>query len=220
MYAIQTCDAFRNRISLCSKSKVQGGFSNRYFISRAPSRAPSYQHEFENRSKHYISCSKKFFALLIEVLVPILLPIGSFTFVIFLTIGSYGCSVNQARNNHEFMLGDVTIGVFDSKTSNDQIGPKISMLSGEFIRQFKLPQDQQNFYCYTSQPMKLNFQPDVINSNETSLEDPQNIFAILSMLKDIEMSLFEEYLNCIGNAFQVSQDRINQGSKVNYYQIA
>ena len=138
--------------------------------------------------------------------------------MIFLTIGSYGCSVNQARNNHEFMLGDVTIGVFDSKVNNGQIGPKISMLSGEFIRQFKLPQDQQNFYCYTSQPMQLNFQPDVINSNETSLEDPQNIFEILSMLKEIKLSLFEEYLNCIGNAFQVSQDRINQGFGVNYLQ--
>ena len=133
-----------------------------------------------------------------------------------MTIGSYGCSVNQARNNQEFMLGDVTIGVFDSKINNGQIGPKISMLSGEFIRQFKLPQDQQNFYCYTSQPMQLNFQPAVNNSNKTLLEDPQNIFEILSMLKEIKVSLFEEYLNCIGNAFQVSQDRINQGSSINY----
>ena len=107
------------------------------------------------------------------------------------------------------MLGDVTIGVFDSKINNGQIGPKISMLSGEFIRQFKLPQDQQNFYCYTSQPMQLNFQPAVNNSNKTLLEDPQNIFEILSMLKEIKVSLFEEYLNCIGNAFQVSQVRIS-----------
>ena len=146
---------------------------------------------------------------MIEVLVPILLPIGSFTFVIFLTIGSYGCSENQARNNQEFMLGDVTIGVFDSKIQDGKIGPKISMLSGEFIRQFKLPQDQQNFYCYTSKPMTLKFQPSDIDSNETLRDDPQNIFEILSMLKETELSLFEEYLNCIGNAFQVSQDRIS-----------
>ena len=64
--------------------------------------------------------------------------------------------------------------------------------------------------------MQLNFQPAVINSNETLPEDPQNIFEILSMLKEIKLSLFEEYLNCIGNAFQVSQDRINQGSSINY----
>ena len=146
---------------------------------------------------------------MIEVLVPILLPIGSFTFVIFLTIGSYGCSENQARNNHEFMLGGVTIGVFDSKIQDGKIGPKISLLSGEFIRQFKLPQDQQDFYCYTSKPMTLKFQPSDIDSNETLRDDPQNIFEILSMLKETELSLFEEYLNCIGNAFQVSQDSIS-----------
>ena len=166
--------------------------------------------QFEHLSKQYISRARQFLALMVEVMVPILLPIGSFTFVIFLRIGSYGCSVNQARNNHEFMLGDMTVGVFDPKPQNGHIGPKISMLSGIFIRQFKLPADQQEFYCHTSKPTTINFQPATINSNSTLLEDPRNIFEILSILEETEMSLFDEYLNCIGNAFQVSQDRINQ----------
>ena len=103
------------------------------------------------------------------------------------------------------MLGDSSIGVFDSKIYDYEtygIGPKISLLSGEFIRQFKLPPGEQKFYCYTSK--EINTQAI---SNQTIYDDPQNIFELLSMLKEIEMSLFDEYLNCIGNAFQVSQDR-------------
>ena len=102
------------------------------------------------------------------------------------------------------MLGDSSIGVFDSKTADGQIGSKISILSGEFIRQFKLPLDQQKFYCYTSKPISSQ-----AISNQTINDDPQNIFELLSMLKEIKMSLFDEYLNCIGNAFQVSQDRVD-----------
>ena len=112
-------------------------------------------------------------------------------------------SVEQGKHNQKFMLGDSSIGVFDSKTDDGHIGSKISILSGEFIRQFKLPLDQQKFYCYTSKPISSQ-----AISNQTINEDPQNIFELLSMLKGIEMSLFDEYLNCIGNAFQVSQDRV------------
>ena len=111
--------------------------------------------------------------------------------------------MEQGKHNQKFMLGDSSIGVFDSKTADGQIGPKISILSGEFIRQFKLPLDQQKFYCYTSKPISSQ-----AISNQTINDDPQNIFELLSMLKEIKMSLFDEYLNCIGNAFQVSQDRV------------
>ena len=115
--------------------------------------------------------------------------------------------MQQGKDNQKFMLGDSSIGVFDSKTYDYEmerygIGPKISLLSGEFIRQFKLPPGEQKFYCYTSK--EINTQAI---SNRTIYDDPQNIFELLSMLKEIEMSLFDEYLNCIGNAFQVSQDR-------------
>ena len=112
--------------------------------------------------------------------------------------------MEQGKHNQKFMLGDSSIGVFDSKTADGQIGPKISVLSGEFIRQFKLPLDQQKFYCYTSKPISCQ-----AISNQTIYDDPQNIFELLSMLKEIKMSLFDEYLNCIGNAFQVSQDRVD-----------
>ena len=90
------------------------------------------------------------------------------------------------------MLGDSSIGVFDSKTYDAEtygIGPKISLLSGEFIRQFKLPPGEQKFYCYTSK--EINTQAI---SNRTIYDDPQNIFELLSMLKEIELSLFDEYL--------------------------
>ena len=82
------------------------------------------------------------------------------------------------------------------------IGPKISLLSGEFIRQFKLSPSEQKFYCYTSK--EINTQAIY---NQTIYDDPQNIFELLSMLEEIELNLFDEYLNCIGNAFQVSQGR-------------
>ena len=44
------------------------------------------------QSKPSLTSPTYYLALLTEVLVPILLPFGSFTFAIFLTIGSYGCS--------------------------------------------------------------------------------------------------------------------------------
>ena len=75
------------------------------------------------------------------------------------------------------------------------------MLSGDFIRQFKLSPHQQKFYCYTSSSNQSIY-------NVANHSSPENIFEILSMLKEIELSLFEEYLNCIGNAFAVSQDRL------------
>ena len=109
--------------------------------------------------------------------------------------------VSQGSNNHKFLLDGTAIGVFDSKMSDGRIGPKISMLSGDFIRQFKLPPHQQKFYCYTSSSNQSIYD----EANYTSL---QNIFEILSTLKEIELSLFEEYLNCIGNAFAVTQGRV------------
>ena len=142
--------------------------------------------------------------MIIEVLVPILLPIGSFTFVMFLTIGSFGCSVRDENSNENFLIGDKAFGLFDSKTVDDQIGVKISILSGEFSRQFRLPSDQQTYNCYTSTTLESVLR----NSTGTDDRKLENIFEILLFLQDADKSLFEEYLNCIGHAFQVSQDRI------------
>lgn len=139
-----------------------------------------------------------------EVLVPILLPIGSFTFVMFLTIGSFGCSVRDENSNENFLIGDKAFGLFDSKTVDGQIGSKISILSGEFSRQFRLPSEQQTYYCYTSTSLVSVLR----NSTETDGQNLQNIFEILTFLQQANGDLFEEYLNCIGHAFQVSQDRI------------
>lgn len=167
-----------------------------------------FQTEFlipENSSrKCHVSTIKYYFSLIIEVLVPILLPIGSFTFVMFLTIGSFGCSVRDENSNENFLIGDKAFGLFDSKTVDDQIGSKISILSGEFSRQFRLPGDQQTYYCYTSSPLKSVLQ----NFTRTDHQNHENIFEILLFLQVVDESLFEEYLNCIGHAFQVSQDRI------------
>ena len=138
------------------------------------------------------------------MLVPILLPIGSFTFVMFLTIGSFGCSIRDENSNENFLIGDKAFGLFDSKTVDDQIGSKISILSGEFSRQFRLPSEQQTYYCYTSTSLASVLR----NSTETDGQNLQNIFEILIFLQQADGDLFEEYLNCIGHAFQVSQDRI------------
>ena len=138
------------------------------------------------------------------MLVPILLPIGSFTFVMFLTIGSFGCSIRDENSNENFLIGDKAFGLFDSKTVDDQIGSKISILSGEFSRQFRLPSEQQTYYCYTSTSLASVLR----NSTETDGQNLQNIFEILIFLQQADRNLFEEYLNCIGHAFQVSQDRI------------
>ena len=167
-----------------------------------------FQTEFlipENSSrKCHVSTIKYYFSLIIEVLVPILLPIGSFTFVMFLTIGSFGCSARDENSNENFLIGDKAFGLFDSKTVDGQIGSKISILSGEFSRQFRLPSDQQTYYCYTSSPLESVLQ----NSTGTDDQNLENIFEILLFLQHADGSLFEEYLNCIGHAFQVSQDRI------------
>lgn len=159
----------------------------------------------ENSSRKYHgSTIKYYFSLIIEVLVPILLPIGSFTFVMFLTIGSFGCSVRDENSNENFLIGDKAFGLFDSKTVDDQIGSKISILSGEFSRQFKLPSEQQTYYCYTSTSLASVLR----NSTRTDGQNLENIFEILIFLQHANGNLFEEYLNCIGHAFQVSQDRI------------
>ena len=138
------------------------------------------------------------------MLVPILLPIGSFTFVMFLTIGSFGCSIRDENSNENFLIGDKAFGLFDSKTVDDQIGSKISILSGEFSRQFRLPSEQQTYYCYTSTSLASVLR----NSTETDGQNLQNIFEILIFLQQASGNLFKEYLTCIGHAFQVSQDRI------------
>ena len=120
----------------------------------------------------------------------------------FLTIGSFGCSVKDDNSNENFLIGDKAFGLFDSKTIDGRIGPKISILSGEFSRQFRLPSNQQSYYCYTSKSLQS------VAFNSTGDDGLGNIFEILSFLQDSDESLFEEYLNCIGHAFQVSQDGI------------
>ena len=120
----------------------------------------------------------------------------------FLTIGSFGCSVRDENSNENFLIGDKAFGSFDSKTVDGQIGSKISILSGEFSRQFRLPSEQQTYYCYTSTPLALVLQ----KSTETDDQNLENIFEILIFLQHADGNLFEEYLNCIGHAFQVSQD--------------
>ena len=122
----------------------------------------------------------------------------------FLTIGSFGCSIRDENSNENFLIGDKAFGLFDSKTVDDQIGSKISILSGEFSRQFRLPSEQQTYYCYTSTSLASVLR----NSTETDGQNLQNIFEILIFLQHADGNLFEEYLNCIGHAFQVSQDRI------------
>lgn len=122
----------------------------------------------------------------------------------FLTIGSFGCSVRDENSNENFLIGDKAFGLFDSKTVDDQIGSKISILSGEFSRQFKLPSEQQTYYCYTSTSLASVLR----NSTRTDGQNLENIFEILIFLQHANGNLFEEYLNCIGHAFQVSQDRI------------
>lgn len=122
----------------------------------------------------------------------------------FLTIGSFGCSIRDENSNENFLIGDKAFGLFDSKTVDDQIGSKISILSGEFSRQFRLPSEQQTYYCYTSTSLASVLR----NSTETDGQNLQNIFEILIFLQQADGNLFEEYLNCIGHAFQVSQDRI------------
>ena len=79
-----------------------------------------------------------------------MLPLVTLTIALFANFKMYHCSVMKPFEM-DFLLDGTVVGQFDSRLQNGRIGPKISMRADVFVKQFNLPEDRQEFYCYTSQ---------------------------------------------------------------------
>ena len=71
-------------------------------------------------------------------------------------------------------------------------------------KQFNLPEDKQEFYCYTSQYK--------IQSFYTAQAQLKNIFELLDSLQYNQI-LLDEYINCLGIAFETDQAKIRHYMK-------
>ena len=71
-------------------------------------------------------------------------------------------------------------------------------------KQFNLPEDKQEFYCYSSQYQ--------IQSFYTAQAQMKNIFELLDSLQYNEI-LLDEYINCLGIAFETDQAKIRNYMK-------